>query len=173
MLGYCFVASRPRRENMLTLPCWMKVSARTPSSLGSKNQSADEKSPSESEAFIGSIQRGNDAGRVPARSPGRRHISATVRRSGKRPALMSSRLRPESTDLSSSVTSRSVSANRSLCFISSHSLAARLVRTSVQEPFSLCPRRNTEIFPSSIPSRMRASASSRSSNESLPPSSGE
>ena len=173
MLGYCFVASSPRREKMLTLPRWMKESARTPSSLGSKNQSADEKGPSESEACIGSIQRGNGDHRAPARSLGLRHMSATVPRSGRWPALMSSRLSPESTDLPSSMTSRSVSANRSLCFMSSHSLAARLVLTSVQEPFSLFPRRNTEILPFSIPSRIRASASSRSSNESLPPSSGE
>ena len=151
----------------------MKESARTPSSLGSKNQSADEKGPSESEAFIGSIQRGNGAGRAPPRSPGRRHISATVRRSGRRPALMSSKVSPESTDLCSSMTSRSVSAKRSLCFMSNHSFAARLVRTSVQEPFSLCPRRNTEIFPTAMPCRIRASASSRSPNDSLPPSSGE
>ncbi len=55
MPGYCLVASSPRREKILTFPRWMKESARTPSSLGSKNQSADEKGPSESEAFIGSI----------------------------------------------------------------------------------------------------------------------
>ena len=76
------------------------------------------------------------------------------------------------TEASSAMRSREESAASSRCLMRSQLRSSSLVRTSAHEPFSLRPRKVTESFPASMPSRTRASASARSW-KSVPPSSGE